>query len=380
MRYLPFVLKSALRNVRRFVLTVLSVAVSLFMFCTLMTVLTELERENPSEVAHLRLVVRRATSLADPLPEAYQAKLAAVPGVRAVHPMNWFGGLYIDERNFFANFATDVKTLFTLFPENVTTPAEREAFQRDRTGALVGQTLAEQFGWKRGDRVTLLGTIYPVDLEFTIRAIYTNELDDRAFFFHREYFEEALGRPGRVGTYWLLAERPEQVPRIAETVDAMFRNTDSETKTETEQSFRLSFVAMLGNVKTLIVSICTMVVLTILLVTANTLAMTIRERAREIAILKTVGFRRRTILAMLIGEAAGIALAGGLLGSLGARVLYETVDLSRFLQGFFRHFIVTPETIGMALLIAVAIGVLSAGIPAWRAAQVPVAETLRRVG
>jgi putative ABC transport system permease protein len=380
MRYLPFVFKSALRNVRRFVLTVLSVAISLFMFCTLMTVLSELERENPSEIAHLRLVVRRATSLADPLPEAYGAKLAAVPGVRAVHPMNWFGGLYIDERHFFANFAVDVKTLSTLFPENITTPAEREALQRDRMGAMVGQTLAEQFGWKRGDKVTLLGTIYPVDMEFTVRAIYTNELDDRAFFFHREYFEEALGRPGRVGTYWLLAERPEQVPHIAETVDAMFRNTDAETKTETEQSFRLSFVAMLGNVKTLIVSICTMVVLTILLVTANTIAMTIRERAREIAILKTVGFRRRTILAMLVGEAAGIALAGGLLGSLGARILYQTVDLSKLMQGFFRHFIVTPETIGMALLIAAAIGVLSAGIPAWRAARVPVAEALRRVG
>lgn len=373
-------IKSALRNVRRFVLTVLSVAVSLFMFCTLMTVLTELDRENPSEVAHLRLVVRRATSLADPLPEAYQAKLASVPGVTAVHPMNWFGGLYIDERNFFANFAVDPKTLFTLFPENVTTPSERDAFQRDRTGAMVGQTLAEQFGWKRGDKVTLLGTIYPMDLEFTIRAIYTNELDDRAFFFHREYFEEALGRPGRVGTYWLLAERPELVPHIAETVDAMFRNTDAETKTETEQSFRLSFVAMLGNVKTLIISICTMVVLTILLVTANTIAMTIRERAREIAILKTVGFRRRTILGMLIGEAMGIALAGGLLGSVGARVLYETVDLSKLMQGFFRHFIVTPETIGMALLIAAAIGVLSAGIPAWRAARIPVADALRRVG
>lgn len=373
-------IRSALRNVRRFVLTVLSVAVSLFMFCTLMTVLTELDRENPSEVAHLRLVVRRATSLADPLPEAYQAKLASVPGVTAVHPMNWFGGLYIDERNFFANFAVDPKTLFTLFPENVTTPSERDAFQRDRTGAMAGQTLAEQFGWKRGDKVALLGTIYPMDLEFTIRAIYTNELDDRAFFFHREYFEEALGRPGRVGTYWLLAERPELVPHIAETVDAMFRNTDAETKTETEQSFRLSFVAMLGNVKTLIISICTMVVLTILLVTANTIAMTIRERAREIAILKTVGFRRRTILGMLIGEAMGIALAGGLLGSVGARVLYETVDLSKLMQGFFRHFIVTPETIGMALLIAAAIGVLSAGIPAWRAASVPVAEALRRVG
>ena len=380
MRFLPYIVKNALRNVRRLLLTVLSVAVSLFMFCTLMTVLTELERDDPSEVAHLRLVVRRATSLADPLPESYGPKLAAIPGVRAVHPMNWFGGLYIDERNFFANFAVNPKTLFTLFPENVTTPSERDAFQRDRTGAMVGQTLAEQFGWKRGDKVTLLGTIYPVDLEFTIRAIYTNDIDDRAFFFHQEYFEEAMGRPGRVGTFWLLAERPEQLPRIAETVDAMFRNTDAETKTETEQSFRNSFVAMLGNVKTLIISICSIVVLTILLVTANTVAMTIRERAREIAILKTVGFRRRTILAMLMGEAAAIAVTGGLLGALGARVLYQTVDLSRVMQGFFRHFLVTPTTIGLALLIAAGIGLASAGIPAWRAARVPVAEALRRLG
>ncbi len=380
MRFLPLLVKSALRNRRRFVLTVLSVAVSLFMFCTLMTVLSELERENPSEVAHLRLVVRRATSLADPLPESYRPKLAAIPGVRAVHPMSWFGGHYIDEGNFFANFATDPQTLFTLYPENRTTPAEREAWQRDRAGALVGQSLAEKFRWKVGDKVTLLGTIYPVDLEFTIRGLYTNDIDDRAFFFHREYLEEALGRPGRVGTFWLLAERPEDVPRIAEAADAMFRNTDAETKTETEQSFRLSFVAMLGNVKTLIISICTMVVLTILLVTANTIAMTIRERAREIAVLKTLGFRRRTILALLVAESTALALAGGLAGSLGARILYQSIDLSKMLQGFFRYFIVTPETIGLALLIAAGIGILSAGIPAWRASQVPVAEALRRVG
>jgi len=380
MRYLPFMLKSALRNVRRFVLTVLSVAVSLFMFCTLMTVLSELERENPSEVAHLRLVVRRATSLADPLPEGYRAKLAAVPGVRLVTPLTWFGGLYIDDRNFFANFASEPATLLAVFPESTTGPAQFEAFQRDRTGALVGRGLAEQFGWKVGDRVTLLGTIYPVDMELTIRALYDNDLDDRGFFFHRDYLEEALGRPGRVGTFWLLAEAPHQLPRIAETVDAMFRNTDAETKTETERAFQLSFVAMLGNVKSLIVSICTMVVLTILLVTANTIAMTIRERAREIAVLKTLGFRRRTILAMLIGEAVGIAVAGGLVGSLGARVLYQAVDLSKLLQGFFPLFEVTLQTICLALLIAAAIGVLSAGIPAWRAARIPVAEALRRVG
>jgi putative ABC transport system permease protein len=380
MRFLPLLLKNALRNRRRFMLTVLSVAVSLFMFCTLMTVLTELERENPSEVAHLRLVVRRATSLADPLPEGYRAKLAAVPGVRLVTPLTWFGGLYIDERNFFANFACDPATLLVVFPESTTSPRELEAFQRDRAGAVVGRSLAEQFGWKIGDQVTLLGTIYPVDLQLTIRAIYTNDLDDRAFFFHRDYLEEALGRPGRVGTFWLLAEAPHQLPRIAETVDAMFRNTDAETKTETERAFQLSFVAMLGNVKTLIISICTMVVLTILLVTANTIAMTIRERAREIAILKTLGFRRRTILAMLVAEAAGIAVAGGLAGSLGARLLYGAVDLSRLLQGFFPLFEVTPHTILLALLIAAGIGMLSAGIPAWRAARVPVAEALRRVG
>jgi putative ABC transport system permease protein len=380
MRFVPYVIKNALRNKRRLLLTVFSVAVSLFMFCSLMTVLSELDRENPSEVAHLRLVVRRATSLADPLPEAYGPKLAAVPGVRAVHAMTWFGGLYIDERNFFANFATDPATLFTLFPEDKTTPAEREAWRRDRTGAMVGQSLMEKYGWKVGNKVTLLGTIYPVDLEFTIRGVFTNDLDDRALFFHRDYLEEAIGKPGRVGTFWILAERPEQLPRIAETVDAMFRNTDAETKTETEQSFRNSFVAMLGNVKKLIISICSIVVLTILLVTANTVAMSIRERAREIAILKTLGFPRRTILAMLVGEAMGISLAGGLLGSLGGRLLYASVDLSKLMQGFFKHFLVTPETIALALLIAAGIGLVSAGIPAWRASQLPVAEALRRVG
>ena len=368
MRFLNLIAKNALRNVRRTLLTVLSIAISLFLFCALLTVLTELDRKNEAESAHLRLVVQRATSLTDPLPDSYRQKLERIPGVVLVHPMNFFGGIYRDEKNFFANIATDARTLLRMFPEYQVPPDQAEAFIRERTAALVGRQLADRFGWNLGDRVTLLGTIYPVDLEFTIRAIYTGS-DEGILFFHQEYLDEALGRPGIVRTFRLKAESAEAIPRIIAAVDWMFRNTDAETRTETERAFELGFVAMLGNIKGLIVSISTVLVVTILLVTANTAAMAIRERVKEIAIMKTVGFRRRMILALLLTEAAGIALVGGLLGSVGARVFFRS-----------RNFLVTQETVGLALAIAVAIGVISAAIPAYRASRITVAEALRRVG
>src|SRR5215216_293102 len=290
MRFFTLITKNALRNGRRTLLTVLSLAISLVMFCALLTIVTELEREGDSEIGHLRLVVRRATSMLDSLPESYGRKLAAIPGVALVHPMNWFGGTYQDGQRSFANIATDARSLLQMFPEHKVPPEQAEAFARERAAALVGRQLADRFGWKLGDRVTLLGTIYPVDLEYTIRGIYTGG-DEEIFFFHQEYLDEALGRPGLVRTFRLKAESAEAVPRIMAAVDALFRNTDAETKTETERAFQLGFVAMVGNVKGLIVSISTVVVLTVLLVTANTAAMSIRERAKEVAILKTLGFR-----------------------------------------------------------------------------------------
>jgi len=379
MRFFTLITKNALRNGRRTLLTVLSLAISLVMFCALLTIVTELEREGDSEIGHLRLVVRRATSMLDSLPESYGRKLATIPGVALVHPMNWFGGTYQDGQRSFANIATDARSLLQMFPEHKVPPEQAEAFARERAAALVGRQLADRFGWKLGDRVTLLGTIYPVDLEYTIRGIYTGG-DEEIFFFHQEYLDEALGRPGLVRTFRLKAESAEAVPRIMAAVDALFRNTDAETKTETERAFQLGFVAMVGNVKGLIVSISTVVVLTVLLVTANTAAMSIRERAKEVAILKTLGFRRRTILALLLTESAGTALVGGLVGSLGARIVFQTVDMSRFTQGVFRRFVVTEGTIGLALAIALVIGLVSAAVPACRATGTTVAEVLRRIG
>lgn len=376
---LAFIWKNITRNRRRTVLTILSIALSLFLLTTLMTVLTELGRESPDGDQHLRLVVRRASSLGDPLPESYLDRLKRVPGVRMVHTLSWFGGIYVDERNFFANFGSDPETLFPMFNENRVPPEQLAAFKKERTAAVAGRKLAERFKWRLGDKITLQGTIYPVDLEFTLRGIYTG-LDETAFFFHHAYLDEALGRPGKVGTFWLKAASAAEVPVIAERVDAMFKNSDAETKTETERAFQLGFVAMLGNIKTLISSISSVVVFTILLVTANTMAMSIRERAREIAILKTLGFTRRRLLGLLVAESAGIALAGGLLGTLGARLFYSLVDVWKHTQGFFPIFVVEPETIAVGLLLSVLIGVTSAAVPAYRVSQQTIAHALRRTG
>ncbi len=379
MTYASFIWTNIARNPRRTILTIVSIGLSLFVLSTLMTVLTELNREPEGEDTHLRLVVRRATSLADRLPEAYAAKLQRVPGVRLVHALTWFGGIYIDERNFFANFACDPDTLFAMFPENRIPPEQIKAFRAERIAAIAGRKLVERFKWRLGDRITLQGTIYPVDLEFVLRGIYTGT-DETAFFFHRAYLEEALGRPGKVGTFWLKAASAGDIPRIMDAVDTLFKNSDAETKTETERAFQLGFISMLGNVKTLIASISSVVVFTILLVTANTMAMSIRERAREIAILKTLGFGRRRLLGVLMGESAVIALTGGVLGCMGARLFFSVVDVWRYTQGLFPIFIVEPSTILLGIVLSVLIGLASAALPAIRVSRLTIAEALRRVG
>ena len=379
MTYASFIWTNIARNPRRTILTIVSIGLSLFVLSTLMTVLTELNREPEGEDTHLRLVVRRATSLADRLPEAYAAKLQRVPGVRLVHALTWFGGIYIDERNFFANFACDPDTLFAMFPENRIPPEQLKAFQAERIAAVAGRKLVERFKWRLGDRITLQGTIYPVDLEFVLRGIYTGT-DETAFFFHRAYLEEALGRPGKVGTFWLKAASAGDIPRIMDAVDTLFKNSDAETKTETERAFQLGFISMLGNVKTLIASISSVVVFTILLVTANTMAMSIRERAREIAILKTLGFGRRRLLGVLMGESAVIALTGGALGCVGARLFFSVVDVWRYTQGLFPVFIVEPSTVLLGIGLSVLIGLASAALPALRVSRLTIAEALRRVG
>ncbi|MBZ5542616.1 MAG: ABC transporter permease, partial [Acidobacteriia bacterium] len=265
MQLLRLIWKNAIRNPRRSVLTILSITVSIFLVSTLQAILTRLDSLGKgSGSGHLRLVVHHATGLGQPLPVAYKQRIEALPGVKAVSGWTWFGGLYIDERNFFANFAVDADDLEKTHDEYRIPPDQLEAFKRERIAALVGRALMEQYHWKLGDRVTLKGTIWPIDPELTIRAVFTcdDESQERVFFFHWDYFNEALSRRNQVGTFAVKAATPEDVPRLMDAIDRTFHNSDAETKTETEQAFNLSFVSMLGNVKLLLNSISAAVVFT----------------------------------------------------------------------------------------------------------------------
>jgi putative ABC transport system permease protein len=383
-RLLPLLLRNALRNRRRSLLTILSLGVSTFLLASLVTLQQELERGVRESAGSPRLVVQRATSLVYPLPAGIRPTLERIPGVDLVLAMDWFGGIYQDERNFFANFAVDADRMLEMWPEVGVDRAQYDAFLRERTAALVGRKLAERFGWRLGQQVTLTGTIYPVDLTFTIRAIYwqagERAVDEGAFWFHREYLEESLGNPGTVGTFWLRAANPAVVPRIMDAVDRTFRNTDAATKTQTESAFALSFVQMLGDVRTMILSISAVVVFAILFVTANTTAMSVRERTREVAVMKALGFTRRRILGLLVGESAVIALAGGVVGAGGAWLFYTLFDLPSKSGGLLPFFEVTWTTVAGGVAVSTVIGLLAATLPALRASAVSIARGLRHVG
>jgi putative ABC transport system permease protein len=365
MKIVRLILKNSVRNPRRTVLTILSITVCIFLVSTLQAVLHNLETLGMSNSSNLRVVVHRATAMTESMPVSYKQRIAALPGVKYVESMDWFGGYYVDPSNFFANFATDVEDFEKIADELVIPPGQLAAWKRERTATLVGKKLMETYHWKMDDRITLKGTIYPVDLEFIIRAVYTAPEDvseERAIYFHWDYFDESLGRPGRTGSFYVKAATAEDIPRLADRIDGMFRNTDAETKTETEKAFNLSFVSMLGNVKLLLNAICLAVVFTILLVAGNTMAMSIRERTGEVAVLKTLGFRQSSILYLLVGESVAIALLGGILGALGAKTTYGFIHITSTKGRIFGLL----YALGVALLAAYGTWMLFAGASAPR--------------
>jgi putative ABC transport system permease protein len=382
-KYIPFAFKNSLRNKRRTILTIASISVSLFLLGMLIAVYHAFYyRAGPPEQA-LRLAMRNRVSLAFPLPEYYEPKIRQISGVKEVASRSWFGGVYIDNRpeHFFPRFATDAEKIFKVYPEMKIDPDQFKAFQNERTAAAIGKTLAERQGLKLDQKVTLKGDIYPVNLELTIRAIFEGTADsgDNLLYFHRKYLQESLpeAQRGTVGTFAILADSPESVTRIARVADEMFRNSDRQTKTESERAFQLSFVSMLGNVKLFLLSICGAVVFTILLVSANTMAMSVRERIKEIGVLKTLGFTTGKVLTMIIAESVIIAMIGGLLGCLLA------FGFCRFLtnvQIMFGGLSMPPTVILISLGVAFAIGLLSSVVPAYNASRVPITEALRHVG
>lgn len=386
MSYQGFIWKNGTRNKRRTILTMLSVALALFVLSTLITFVKEMDR-NLAESNPLRLITRHAVSLANPLPERYRAQIENIPGVVTVTPLNWFGGIYIDEAHTDVfQFACDPQTLLDVYTDISLPPEQKQAFIREQTAVIVGRRKAEKHGWKLGDRITFKGVIYPVDLELMIRGIFTGTPNqEAAVYFHRDYLEEALRsvwgrRPGLVGSYWIRADSTESVPRIMETIDAMFQNTDAPTRTETEKAFNMSFISMLGNLNALITILSSVIIFTLLLVTGNTMAMSVRERIREIAMLKALGFRRRKVLGLLVSEGVLMTFTGGLIGCLGARLIFSSIDMGAFSQGFFQQLDVTWGIIALGLGVSIAVGLLSTAVPAYHAANLTVADGLRHVG
>lgn len=378
-----FVTKSAFRNKRRSILTVLSIMFSLLLLTMMMTVWHSFYIDKGSAESAQRLVTRHRVSLTQSMPAFYREKIRAIPGVVAVAPNNWFGGLYIDNKpeHFFAQFGTDPDEIFKIFTDFQIPADQLTAWQRDRAGVVVDTTLVKKFGWKLGDRIVLKGTIYPVDLELTIRGIYTAPQPTDSVYYNQKYVEEAVPfAKGRAGTFAILAGSPEDVPRVAAAVDDMFHNSPEPTKTESEKAFQLSFINSIGNVKAFILSICFAVVFATLLVSATTMAMSIRERTREVAVLKTLGFTRQSILRLYLGEAVLVALTGGALGCLSAFLLVAVLKNAPGLGMFFAGMKVTPPTLLVAIVVSGMVGLLSAVFPAYHAAKLDIVEGLRYLG
>jgi putative ABC transport system permease protein len=382
MKFARLIFRNALRNKRRSILTIFSLAASLFLLTTLRTVLFELTAVTPAPMSALRLVSRHAVSFANPLPIAYRDKLRRVPGVRDVTPGNWFGGIDKDPDNFFGQFTVDQENVFEIFPEFSMPADQKESFRKIRNGAIAGYRLYERFGWQVGQRITLMGTNYPVDLELVLVGKFSsvNPADEASLMFRYDYLDELLGRTGQAGWYTLVAQRPEDMPGIIRTVDEMFRSSGAPTKTETEKEFQLSFSGMLGNVKFLVASISAVVVFTILLVTAATMGMSIRERTNEFGIMKALGFSRELITALMAGESLVIALSGWLLGCVGAWALYSRLDLQNATGGWFAALRVQPDSLMLGFGLALLVAILASGLPAYRATGRNIAEAIRYIG
>ncbi len=378
-----FIARNALRNKRRCVLTVVSIAFSLLLLTLMLTVWRSFYLDETTVQSSQRLLTRHRVSLAFFLPSYYREKIRSVPGVTAVAPMTWFGGQYMNDKpeNFFAQFSTDPKEIVKAYPENHVPEEQLLAWQRDQAGCMVDAKLAQKQGWKLGDHIVIKGNIFPVDLQLTIRALYTSPVPSDTLFFDHRYLEEAVPwAKGQAGFYAVLTDSAESVSRVSAAVDDIFHNSPQPTKTETEKAFQLDFLASLGNVKGFILSICGAVVFATLLVTGNTMSMSIRERTREVAVLRSLGFTQRDVLALFTWESVGLGLTGGLLGSIAAIALARAISRAPQMAGLLVGLKVTWPTIVVALGVAALVGLLSGMIPSYTVSRREIVRGLRHIG
>ncbi|HSR10691.1 MAG TPA: ABC transporter permease [Thermodesulfobacteriota bacterium] len=385
MLLLKIILRNALRNKLRTGLTILGIAIAILSFSMLRTLINAWNAGVESSSA-TRLITRNAVSLVFPLPLSYRDRIRQVTGVKIVSYGTWFGGVYVDEKNFFPNFAVDPETFLAVYPEFLLPPAEKESFLRDRKGFVAGRRIAEKFGWRVGDIVTLKGRIYIGDWDFVLRGIYRGRdpaTDETQFIFHWDYLNETLKKrlsmfADQVGYYIIEVTRPEIAGEVAAAVDSQFKNSLAETLTETEKAFQQGFVAMSGAIITAIQVVSLVVIVIILVVVVNTMVMTTRERTGEYAVLKTLGFTARHIAALIFGESILITLSGCLVGVLAT---FPAVEVLGYTLGtYFPVMHVDNVTVLLNFTAALAVAFAAAVIPTARAVRVRIAAGLRRVG
>jgi len=384
MQLLKLLYRNALRHKLRTFLTILGLTVAILAFGLLRTVVSAWYAGVEASSAS-RLITRNAISLVFTIPASYREKIRQIEGVRTVSWGNWFGGVYIEEKNFFPNFAVDPKTYLELYPEFSLTPEEEKAFFVDRRGAVAGRKVVERFGWKKGDIITLRGTIFPGNWDFVLRGIYNGRFkstDETQFFFHWDYLNEAmkkttLRRADQIGFFIVGLKDPDQAAEVAASIDSAFKNSVTETLTETERAFQMGFVSMTEAIVIAIQLVSFVVIIIIMAVVANTMAMSARERTGEYAVFKTLGFGKWHIAGLIFGESFFITMTGcaiGILATFPAAKAFGDA-MSTYLPIFH----VSPETIWLDIAAAVIVAVTAAIIPTCRSINIRIADGLRKI-
>ncbi|MEW6002579.1 MAG: FtsX-like permease family protein [Nitrospirota bacterium] len=385
MHILKIISKNAFRHKLRTSLTIFGVAIAILAFGLLRTVVSAWYAGVEASSAS-RLVTRNSISLIFPLPLSYQEKIRQIEGVKRVSFGTWFGGIYIDEKHFFANYAVEPRGYLELYPEILIPPDQKKAFFQDRKAAVAGRILIEKYGWKIGDSITLKGTIFPGEWDFVLRGIYIGKdktIDESAFFFHWEYLNETLKKIGhswadQVGWYMIGVADPGLAAEVAVHIDKTFKNSLAETLTETEKAFQLSFISMTEAIVVAIKVVSFVVIFIILAVVANTMAMTARERIGEYAIFKTLGFGGWHISGLILSESLLITMIGC---ATGVVLTFPAANIfSNKLSTYFPVFNVETKTIYMDIVVSILVGMVAALFPTWRAIKIRIADGLRRIG
>jgi putative ABC transport system permease protein len=388
MSYFKLLYKNAFRNKFRTVLTIAGMAVAVLAFLFLRTVV-DIWNGGVADAAQDRLAMRNKVSITMTVPRTYYNRIKDnVPDVTGLTYANWFGGAYPpDERNFFAKFAVDGDTYFDVFPELLVPPEQMRVWRETRDGVIVGDKLAQKYGWKIGDKVIIRGDIYPGDWSFTVCAFYTTTskaFDRFSFVFHYEYLNQGLPelRREQIGWFGIKVDDPQKGAAVAKQIDKLFESSEAETLTMSEKAFQLSFLSMYSAILTAMNIVSFVILIIMAMIVGNTIAMGVRERTHEYGVMRAIGFLPRHVANFVIGETLIIALVGGALGIGIAIPLingFGTFVVDNF-GNFFQYFAVSGGTLVLAGVLALLVGLLSASIPSWTVARLNVVSALRRVG